>query len=353
MPAKRGKAFSWCTNCGNWAFNFRIIRNDGKCAKCYAEIPIFEKPKPPPSAITTKPPWRDGGHPYSSPDPTQLLAQLASLPAFKGMSDMVQQLRTKYEEENKPKPREVNLREKVQSTQQILTLKNKALEHASQAVTVAEQALATAQDRCKQAAYEQVEAKEAHDKAVKELACHVQGGPPSQLPPDGYTMDGKKIVFAIDETLFADLGDDFDDTQKQELLDIEKAIEEKCRQVQDLQRTVHDQYTKVRAIRSSPNKRLRGATGAVATGEEKPKEPEPAAGPTEAKEEEASAAAVRAAQEAERKAAADAKYQEAVDTARAKTRERAQAAGPAPAAPSSGSAGPPAGGTRGPRRPVG
>ena len=98
---------------------------------------------------------------------------------------------------------------------------------------------------------------------------------------DGYTADGKKIYLAMDEFDFA-ASDEFDDTQKAQLQTIQTQVEEHCKQVELLQKTMQEALKSVKEIRAAPAKRQRGQDGALpgpgaAEAEGPPAAPAPAA----------------------------------------------------------------------------
>ncbi|CAK0897887.1 unnamed protein product, partial [Prorocentrum cordatum] len=126
------------------------------------------------------------------------------------------------------------------------------LKSAAEAVVAAEATLARAQQRAEEATVAQIVAQQAHDKAVAAVAAKAN----IKQVPDGYTADGKRVVFAVDDALFSDLSE-FDETQQAELRAFEAEIKQRIDQVAAMQAEVHAQYDKVRALRNSPPKRQR------------------------------------------------------------------------------------------------
>ena len=81
----RKQPFSWCTRCGNWAFNFRIIANDRKCFICQNPVDLFKKG----TGEGGKPPWHEKKGQRKQPppapdDPMAMLKSLAAIPALAG-----------------------------------------------------------------------------------------------------------------------------------------------------------------------------------------------------------------------------------------------------------------------------
>ncbi|CAK0828547.1 unnamed protein product, partial [Prorocentrum cordatum] len=258
--ARKGD-FTVCS-CGNWAFNFRIQRNDGMCAKCGASMDLYQR----------APPWRSkrqsSWYQYRATetttaptkvDPAALLEQLASLPQFTKEVNTFRQAQEKYKESQavQASPQECYTRPAKE-----LKWKADALERASKAKLDAEHKLEVARETTKFAALEHARAKKEHADAVARVAAEAN----IQHVPQGYTSDGKRVVFAVDDTLFQDIGA-FDEEEQRVLRALEATIKEKCEQVAAIQQAVHEQFAKVKDIRSGATKRQRtGEQGQSAVG---------------------------------------------------------------------------------------
>ncbi|CAK0882815.1 unnamed protein product, partial [Prorocentrum cordatum] len=269
------RPFSWCT-CGNWTYNFRLLHNGGMCGKCGAQVALFQ-----PDAAAAKgkgkgkkgmlgnkggkgeakSAWNNTGggkgpYPWSKePDVSQMLAILSNVPALAAHADVFRQADTSFKA-SKAKP--VSPNQEVYRCSQTLEKKEMALQKASADVVKLESALQEAKLWLHQTAEEALSAKRAHNFAVKALADST-GAAKTQ---DGYTADGKKIYLALDEFDFA-ASDEFDDTQKAQLQAIQTQVEEHCKQVADLQKTMQEALKSVKEIRAAPAKRQRGQDGAV------------------------------------------------------------------------------------------
>ncbi|CAK0829291.1 unnamed protein product, partial [Prorocentrum cordatum] len=143
-----------------------------------------------------------------------------------------------------------------------LKWKADALERASKAELDAEHKLEVAREATKRAALEHARAKQEHEEAVARVAAEAN----IQHVPQGYTSDGKRVVFAVDDTLFQDIGA-FAEEEQRVLRALEAMIKEQCDQVAAIQKAVHEQFAKVKDIRSGASKRQRtGEQGQSAVG---------------------------------------------------------------------------------------
>ncbi|CAK0894659.1 unnamed protein product, partial [Prorocentrum cordatum] len=268
------RPFSWCA-CGNWTYNFRLLHNGGFCGKCGEQVTLF---KPDAAAAKgngkgkkgihsykggkgeDKSAWHFGSgkgtHPWSKePDISQMLSILSNVPALAEHADVFRQADSSFKA-SKAKP--VSPNQEVYRCSQTLEKKEMALQKASADVIKLETALQEAKLWLRQTAEEALSAKRAHTLAVKALADST-GAAKTQ---DGYTADGKKIYLAMDEFDFA-TSDEFDDAQKAQLKAIQKQVEEHCKKVEDLQKTMQEALKSVKEIRAAPAKRQRGQDGPV------------------------------------------------------------------------------------------
>ncbi|CAK0892726.1 unnamed protein product, partial [Prorocentrum cordatum] len=310
------RPFSWCA-CGNWTYNFRLLHNGGFCGKCGEQVTLF---KPDAAAAKgngkgkkgihsykggkgeDKSAWHFGSgkgtHPWSKePDISQMLSILSNVPALAEHADVFRQADNSFMA-SKAKP--VSPNQEVYRCSQTLEKKEMALQKASADVIKLETALQEAKLWLHQTAEEALSAKRAHTLAVKALADST-GAAKTQ---DGYTADGKKIYLAMDEFDFA-TSDEFDDAQKAQLKAIQKQVEEHCKKVEDLQKTMQEALKSVKEIRAAPAKRQRGQDGPVpgpgaaeAEGPDEDQAPAAEDGPTIAVSESDIAAKIASAREA-------------------------------------------------------
>ena len=263
------RPFSWCA-CGNWTYNFRLLHNGGMCGKCGAKVVLFQpdvaaakgKGKGKKGVLDTKGGGKgkatatEGQYPWSKqPDVSQMLNMLANVPALAAHVDVFRQAETSFKA-SKAKP--VSPNQEVYRCSQTLDRKETIFEKATMDVIKLEAALQEAKLWQHQTADEAISAKKAHSLAVKALADSTGAA----QAMDGYTADGKKIYLAMDEFNFA-ASDEFDDTQKAQLQTIQSQVEEHCKQVELLQKTMQEALKSVKEIRAAPAKRQRGQDGAV------------------------------------------------------------------------------------------
>ncbi|CAK0908638.1 unnamed protein product [Prorocentrum cordatum] len=255
------RPFCWCT-CGNWTYNFRLLHNGGFCGKCGEQVTLF---KPDAAAAKgngkgkkgihsykggkgeDKSAWYYGSgkgtHPWSKePDISQMLNILSNVPALAEHADVFRQADTSFKA-SKAKP--VSPNQEVYRCSQTPEKKEVALQKASADVIKLETALQ--------------EAKLWLHQTAEEALADSTGAAKTQ---DGYTADGKNIYLAMDEFDFA-TSDEFDGAQKAQLKAIQKQVEEHCKKVEDLQKTMQEALKSVKEIRAAPAKRQRGQDGPV------------------------------------------------------------------------------------------
>ncbi|CAK0807711.1 unnamed protein product, partial [Prorocentrum cordatum] len=234
----RPQPFSVCQSCGNWAYNFRIIANDCKCAKCASAIGLFKPSLRAALKAKSKAPWTTTvpwAKQTQQADPVELLQMLASIPAFAGS------------------------REEANFAAQNLQKKEAALRRAADAVVAADAALVAAKGDMSVASVEAATAKQAHDQAIDALSRSL--GKSTAPPPEGYSADGKKIPFAIKETDIDNM-DEFDENQQKSLRDLKSQMDQHVKQVEALQETLQNTLKSILEIREAPAKRMRGVDGA-------------------------------------------------------------------------------------------
>eukprot|EP00959_Pyramimonas_sp_CCMP1952_P057430 1198985-Pyramimonas_sp.AAC.1 len=156
----RAQPFLWRKQCGNWAFNFRIIANGGKCAKCNNIVDLFKRSGP--SSSPKKPPWAKGSPPPE--DPAVLLQKLASIPALAWAHRALVDLETTRAA---PLVKQRAPQQEANYTAQNLQKKEAALRRAADGQVAAEAVLERAEDNALAATEEAVAAREANDKAIE------------------------------------------------------------------------------------------------------------------------------------------------------------------------------------------
>ena len=254
----RKQPFTWCRSCGNWAYNFRIGANGGRCGKCHSHVDLFKK-----DPDSSKGKGKGGGKvprekptPWGSPagcststsaaDPVEMLRQLAALPALSGSLSAIQAMESTTSA-SLIKPR--SPQEEANHTRQILQRRGAALRRAADVQVAAEMALAKAEDEILVVTEEASKAKEAHDKAVAELSRSL--GP--SVSQEGYAPDGKKILLAYHDADFTDNLDDNDENQ-QTLRDLKAQMDNRCQRVAALHATLPATLKTVKEIRTALRK---------------------------------------------------------------------------------------------------
>ncbi|CAK0851793.1 unnamed protein product, partial [Prorocentrum cordatum] len=157
-------------------------------------------------------------------DPAALLEQLASLPQF---TKEVNTLRQAQERHKESQVVQVSPQEFYTMSAKELKWEADALERASKAELEAEHKLEVAREATKCLALEHARAKKEHADAVTRVAAEAN----IHHVPQGYTSDGKRAVFAVDDTLFQDIGAS-DEEEQRVLRALEATIKEKCDQDQ-------------------------------------------------------------------------------------------------------------------------
>ncbi|CAK0876951.1 unnamed protein product, partial [Prorocentrum cordatum] len=189
MHARNG-AFSRRRGCDNWPSNVRIVKNGGKCAKCWSPADLHSPPpksarrtqgaRQPRQSMFKGATWHDQNRPSPEDrDPTSLAAPPASRPALKEEPSILRR----------------RLESKCEQTRDDARHLARALDPKYQAT----QKTTRSSVQAKNAATE--EPKWRHAAAAKKPAEHGI----VQAPQPVYTSDGNRIVFAVHDALFSGL----------------------------------------------------------------------------------------------------------------------------------------------------
>ena len=240
---------------------FPYRQNGGMCGKCWAPIDVSKGRATSAQGGGDNYPWREGRAPS---DPSALLAMLAAFPAFKSDPAALEKLQTQHADYKQSliKPKEPH--GEVQQLYRTMEQKRAAMEAAAERATELQQALDKANADVALASEQFLESEIKHKSAVKRLAQQAE----VSTQKEGYTSDGKRILFSFDESLFTDIMD-FDGEAQQQLAQIEADIKAKVEEVAKLQQMVQEAAARAKEIRSSPNKRARldeGGAAAVGPG---------------------------------------------------------------------------------------
>ncbi|CAK0875438.1 unnamed protein product, partial [Prorocentrum cordatum] len=264
--------FTVC-GCGQWAFNFRIERNNGKCIKCGAKLQLY-KPQGGQGAgndVAAGSPWREGrqgrrwggnGGNGGTTQPAASNKQQNEADELKKAlelcsailpDDAMEQAKKNLAAKTETEAKARTPSQQVQSTAAILEQKEAALQKAADALVKAEDATKKAKEAHVLAGTELLKAKKDHEDAVQSLASTVSKRPVD----DTTTSDGKKVIFAFDMSLLNEGLDQLDEEKRRELEGHRAALDTAYQAMVAEDAKVREMWAKIEEIKASPPKRAR------------------------------------------------------------------------------------------------
>ncbi|CAK0907103.1 unnamed protein product [Prorocentrum cordatum] len=205
-PPSKKCAWSICKSCNNWAYDWKIKRNGGCCAKCDSFATLWADT----TSASRKPPWGDQPTKgtYAEVVCRQLAHAVSKLGPDQSMQEQLEHLQTTISQKCAPPKKELP---KSAALKQAIGKVNSAkakLEGVTKRHLDAEKALAKLAEQVAQAAAEVYEAQQEHSKALEEYNMHSVA--------EGTAAKPEQSGFQVDESLFAD-EEDLEQTQKDQL----------------------------------------------------------------------------------------------------------------------------------------
>ncbi|CAK0828683.1 unnamed protein product, partial [Prorocentrum cordatum] len=205
-PPSKKWAWSICKSCNNWAYDWKIKRNGGYCAKCDSFVTLWADT----TSASRKPPWGDQPTKgtYAEVVCRQLAHAVSKLGPDQSMQEQLEHLQTTISQKCAPPKKELP---KSAALKQAIGKVNSAkakLEGVTKRHLDAEKALAKLAEQVAQAAAEVYEAQQEHSKALEEYNMHSVA--------EGTAAKPEQSGFQVDESLFAD-EEDLEQTQKDQL----------------------------------------------------------------------------------------------------------------------------------------
>ena len=209
MSSKKKWGWSRCDTCQNWAYDYKIKANGGRCRKCDSEIILWVDKQ----QESEKPPWAKAT--YAEVVCKQLATALAKLGPDPALQAQLGELQTSIEKKTAPKeqvlPKSAALR---QAIGKVNAAKAK-MEGIAKKHVEAESTVKKLQEQMEQAAAEVLEAQRLHSQTLAEYTA--------QAESDG-TYQKSEQVFSYDASLFEE-DDDLEQEQKDQLAQFRKDAE--------------------------------------------------------------------------------------------------------------------------------
>ena len=244
------KAYTTCSGCGNWAWNWRLKKQKGKCGVC-GETCFYPDP-----AYNKRGGGRQVGGGESAPSPDALLQQylvaagLSADSTARGLLDQVQAQALAVAPKPRPKCPYVLQREAAALCAQ----KQHALNQASERLVGAETKLKEAQERQLQAAAELFDANQQRLAAqesvqAKEAPKQSEGG------------------FGVDPDLFDHI-DEFEEEVQTQLRDFKTQLEAASDEAKRREKVFQDLLAQARKALEAPKKKRKGPEGEAQAAED-------------------------------------------------------------------------------------